>query len=73
MVARYYSSLGNLIGWVPVLGDFFITLQDRLIASRFKVSGTLGEPKVESLAWRQLREGTRGTFNFLSDSMRMRR
>ena len=73
VVARYYSSLGNLIGWVPVLGDFFIALQDRLIASRFKVSGNLGEPRVESLAWRQLREGTQGTFNVLSDSMRVRR
>jgi hypothetical protein len=58
---------------MPVLGDFFIALQDRLIASRFRVSGTLGEPRVESLAWRQIREGTRGTFNVLSDSMRGRR
>jgi len=73
VVARYYSSLGNLIGWVPVLGDLFIALQDKLIASRFKVSGTLGAPKVESLAWRQLRKGTRGTFDVLSDSMRVRR
>jgi hypothetical protein len=73
VVARYYSTVRNLIGWIPVLGDLWIALQDKLIASRFKVSGTLGDPKVASLAWKQLREGTRGTFNVLSNSIRLER
>ena len=70
IAARYYSSLGNLLGWIPVLGDLLIALQDRFIASRFEVSGTLGDPIVKSLAWKKLRRGTSRTFNVLSDSIR---
>jgi hypothetical protein len=72
-VARYYSTIRNLIGWIPVLGDLWIALQDKVIASRFEVSGTLGNPKVRSLAWQQLREGTRRTFNVLTDRIKLER
>ena len=63
VISRYYSSLGNLLGWIPVLGDLLIALQDRFIASRFEVSGNFGNPKVTSLAWRRLTRGTRSTFD----------
>ena len=73
VISRYYSSLGNLMGWIPVLGDLLIALQDRFIASRFEVSGNFGNPKVTSLAWRRLTQGTRSTFDTMQNSMRLQR
>jgi hypothetical protein len=73
VISRYYSSLGNLMGWIPVLGDLLIALQDRFIASRFEVSGTLGDPKVTSLAWKRLTQGTRTTFDHMQSRMRLQR
>ena len=70
VISRYYSSLGNLMGWIPILGDLLIALQDRFIASRFEVSGTLGDPKVTSLAWKKLTGGTRSTFDTMQNRLR---
>ena len=73
VISRYYSSLGNLMGWIPVLGDLLIALQDRFIASRFEVSGNFGNPKVTSLTWRRLTQGTRSTFGHMQNRMRLQR
>ena len=70
VISRYYSSLGNLMGWIPVLGDLLIALQDRFIASRFEVSGNFGNPKVTSLAWRRLTGSTRATFDHMQNRLR---
>jgi hypothetical protein len=73
IVARFYSTVGNLVGWIPLLGDLWIALQDRFVASRFEVSGNLGNPEVKSLAWRRLTQGTRSTFDYMQNRMRLQR
>ena len=73
LVARLYSSIRNIVGWIPGIGHLWIAMQDRLTAKRFKVGGYLGDPEVESLAWRRAREGSRRTFDTLQNNIRLQR
>jgi len=71
VIARYYSTIRNLIGWIPLLGDLWIAIQDRVIATKFKVEGTLGEPEVKSVTYEGLKGATKKIYNSMADRIRL--
>jgi hypothetical protein len=70
VAARPYSAVGNLIGGVPLLGNIWVAVQDKVIMSYYEIEGILGEPEVRNVDLERFKRGSKKTYNSAVERMK---